>query len=346
MGSPLADSLFPTMQQPDMKVASRSIAPKTKAGAPAHFMPVLAVDPTPPWQYAFRTDDQFFFGLPRQPHGPLTPSASDLNDYVFNEEYTDKLRALAAGEMLFIIGPPGAGKTMTPRWFAHHWGVPYTSRNHDAHVQSQDLLSQPTQDENGIWHDVPSMLLQHYEHGGVYVAEELPSLRPAVAQVYHPFLNGDSITVKTQTGYRVIKKHPYFRFVATGNHWATQGNYEIGEALLSRCITFTMGYLPPDVEIAILERDAPSFPRGLLRDLVAFANQVRAGVINNPDNNHYVPDTRTLRRIARFVERGYGSIDQAIETDILGLVKLRYPDEYTGIETILQAHVALERWTI
>ena len=306
--------------------------------------PTLAI----PKDNGFATNEAHFFGLRRRPAGPLTPSVEALHGFVFNRKLATAMRAFALGgrgSNLFLIGPPGCGKTLTIKWFAHEWGVPFYLVAHDAQLQVDDILGKFVQGGDGMWHYVDGALVHAYEQGGVYCADELPSLKSAVAQVYHPFMNRDPVIARTDAGTRTVHPHSDFRFAATGNHWNYfAGNYEAGEALCDRSVFVLFDYLDPDAELELLAGDGPDVPRGAIEDLLRFANQIRKAQAASPDANHYVVTTRKLRNLVAYMQDAGAELDEAVETFILNDLKIRYPDEYQTVEQVLRAHVALARW--
>jgi MoxR-like ATPase len=215
--------------------------------------------------------------------------------------------------------------------------------SHSAHTQADEILSTPIQDpKTGIWENVPSNLVRAYKYGGVFCADEILALKPGPLQVYHPYLNGDTVTIATANGVERIPRHPLFRFFGTGNHWATtKGNNVIGEALMDRCTVVPMTYISEELETEAIMKAAPEAAPGLVADLVAFAALVRNGVKANPERNHYLPSTRMLARLARHISRGRADVKTACETMIFAPIEVRYPDELAAIRGVFESIITV-----
>lgn len=289
------------------------------------------------------TDERHFFGFRRRESTPRTPSEHMVHDYVYNDAYNAAVRAFVAGANLLAIGPPGSGKTALGIYLAHNMGLSFYPIPLSAHTQGEDLLGKPAQDDAGIWRFVPSPLANAYINGGLVLLDELPALKPAVAQILHPFLNRDPVILQTDTGETTLYPHDDFRILATGNHWGNSlGNYELGEAMSDRFLFVAAAYLNADAEIDLLSSIAPNVPPGIIGDLVTFANMVRNGVKANPDSNHYCLTTRTLRKLVSAMELAGQSLEDAVEGFIVTPLHIRYRDEYAPVLKILIAHVSLD----
>jgi len=291
-----------------------------------------------PASFGFATNESYFFGLRRQSGNAFVPSLDEVSDFVFDPVNEDRVRGLADGENLLLLGPPGSGKTLFSKWFAHGWGSDFYLMSHNAHTQADEILGSQLQDaDTGVWRFVPSNLVLAYECGGVVSADEILALKPGPLQVYHPFLNGDAITIATSSGPKKISRHPKFRFVGTANHWQkTAGNNVIGEALMDRCIVVEVDYIAEALELETILAAVPSAPPGTMKDLVTFAAAVRNGVKTNPERNHYLPSTRMLKRLARHIARGRADVAHACETKIFQPVALRYPEEVDAIREVFR----------
>ncbi len=241
-----------------------------------------------------RTDEDFFCGRRRSTPTELTPTAAEVGDYVYDAtKYDLALKAALTGEDLFLIGVTGCGKTAFAKWLAHELRLSLYFVPHDAQTENEDLLAKPEQGNDGIWRHKLGSLPLAYGQGGVYLADELPSVKPGVAKVYNPVTNGDRLLVRTAAGIHTIKRHPDFIFIATGNPWTTYaGNNVIAFDLMDRCATFEWDFPSREVEVGLLSTQFPDIGLGIIEDLVAFADQIRRSAAQNPDNHRYVCSTR------------------------------------------------------
>jgi MoxR-like ATPase len=289
----------------------------------------------------FRTDVEFFFGLRRQPPKTFTPTDSETAFYMYDPVNEAKFRDVADRENLFLLGPPGSGKTLSAKWFAHEWGANFYLTSFNAHTQADDILGTPVQDPvTRVWKYEISNLVRAYRDGGVWCGDEVAALKPGPAQVLHPFLNGDTVTVMTPDGPVRIPRHQHFRAFLTANHWQhTRGNNIISEALMDRCTIVTMDYISEALETEALLSAVPDAPPGLVEDLVNFAASVRNGVRTNPERYHYLPSTRMLTRLVRHIVRKRSDIATACETMIFQPIKIRFPEEESAIRDTFESFV-------
>lgn len=322
-------------------------SPDAAAARPPHLHvagktadPVVPLAPATP----FATDEHFFFGERRiAPAHPTTPGPDELAGYVFDPALTLVAKAFVRSEPLFFIGPTGCGKTSFARYLAYQLGWPYYEIPHDAQIELEDLFGKATQLDDGRWVFADGPVVRAYESGGILVADEAPAVKPAVLQAYHPILSRSPLLVRTDAGVRTVKAHPTFRWIGTGNPWGTYaGNYEPGFALIDRCIIHEFDYLPSEQEIAVLVGDGPDVPLGVIKDLVAFANIVRAGAKANPDTCRYTVSTRALRKLMRMMHQLDATLEEAVENSIRTPLRIMFPDEIAAVDAILTAHVPLD----
>jgi cobaltochelatase CobS len=130
--------------------------------------------------------------------------------------------------------------------------------------------------------------------GWTYLADEYDFAHPAVIAVYQAVLEGKPLYLKEAPPHqRLVKPHPNFRFIATGN---TNGSGDdtglysgtkIGNAAAySRFgITIFKDYPAPKTEVAILKGSVP-ITQDVAEKMVDFAGRIRtmyqAGEISLP----------------------------------------------------------------
>jgi len=203
--------------------------------------------------------------------------------YVFPiEETKDAAMAVQLNMPLLIWGLHGTGKTtlieqilarMNRPWFR----VQHTGTTEEAHIIGQMVV------RNGATEFDYGPLALAMIHGYAYVADEYDFAQPSVIAVYQPVLEGKPLYIKeAPPSMRLIKPHPNFRFIATGN---TNGSGDdtglyagtnIGNAAsYSRFgVTIQVHYPPAKTETAMLITRLSLTP-DIADKLVDFANRIR-----------------------------------------------------------------------
>jgi cobaltochelatase CobS len=246
--------------------------------------------------------------------------------YVFNIELVKTaIIALELNEPMYLWGYHGTGKTTileqtcarTKRPFLR---VQHTANTEESHIIGQYVVrSRPAEVEKLDAHGVKHTLIENQTvtefqlgplpqamiEGLVYCADEYDFAMPNVTSVYQPVLEGKPLVIKdAPPEFRIIRPHPNFRFVATGNTNGVgdetglyQGTNIQNAANYSRFgIVEEVEYMAPVIEAAIVSAQA-GIPKGEAEKLVEFANKARdefkAGKIGS------VPSTRELIKVAK-----------------------------------------------
>lgn len=138
--------------------------------------------------------------------------------YVFN---IDLLKTVLMGMELnmptYLWGYHGTGKTTNLEQVAAHTGRPYLRVQHTINTEESHILGQ-THLRGGETFFEMGPLPFCMKYGIVYCADEYDFAMPSVLAVYQAVLEGKPLIIKeAPLEDRVIKPHPNFRFVATGN---------------------------------------------------------------------------------------------------------------------------------
>lgn len=174
----------------------------------------------------------------------ITPRATvQLEGHV--HAMTEKvIRVAALGHPIMLVGPAGCGKTTIGEHVAKALDLPFliTSTINDTHELTGFI------DGYGKYHSTP--FRQAFEHGGVWIADEIDAWDAAALLTANAALaNGICNFPDCETP---VKRHPDFRMIATANtfgHGADRlyvGRNELDAASLDRFCTIDIDY---DIEL-------------------------------------------------------------------------------------------------
>ncbi len=167
------------------------------------------------------------------------------------------LRALKAGENVWMTGMAGVGKTTIGMQCAEALGVSFEGESFCGQSSKSDMKGFKT--ATGVYESVA--FRKQYEEGGVYLLDEVDGANPNILLVLNSALSNGYIGFPDK---RVVK-HPDFYAIAAANTWgngATStyvGRQVIDEATLDR---FSMVHVQLDEQ---LEQDV-TYMTGLPKD--------------------------------------------------------------------------------
>jgi len=243
-------------------------------------------------------------------------------NYIFN---VDTLKLLIMGLesniVSYLVGHAGTGKStlieqacaMTKRAMLR---IQHTVHTEESHILGQYIFK----NNETVWEPGPLQIAMKY--GLTYCADEYDRGMSQVLSVYQPVLEGKQLVTKEAPAeWRVIKPHPDFRFVATGNtngagddtglYSATSmqdfANYERFNLMIP------VGWMPADQEIAVVVAQAGVLKQDA-KDLVRFANEIRKEVDGGGVQSPISP--RALIAAAKIGQR-IGSFSKGIELAFL-----------------------------
>jgi len=204
--------------------------------------------------------------------------------YVFRvDELKDITMGLQLDIPILLWGLHGAGKTTVIEQVCARLNKPWlrvqhTETTEEAHITGQMVV------RNGATEFDYGPLAEAMMRGWVYVADEYDFAHPSVIAVYQAVLEGKPLYIKeAPPSQRLIKPHPMFRFVATGNtngsgdETGLYSGTKIGNAAAySRFgITIRIHYPEPEVEINILTSRI-GIKKEIAEKMVDFATRIRA----------------------------------------------------------------------
>jgi len=193
------------------------------------------------------------------------------------------LKAILLNMPLYIWGPHGTGKTsfLEIMCAGLNWPlmrVQHSETTEEAHIVGQYVV------RNGATEFQPGPLYDAMLNGWMYLADEYDFAHPSVVAVYQAVLEGKALFVKEAPPHmRLVKPHPNFRFIATGNTNGAgdqtglyQGTKLGNAANYSRFgVTLKMPYPAAQVEAEMVRKHI-GVGDGMAQKLVDFAGRIRS----------------------------------------------------------------------
>lgn len=214
-------------------------------------------------------------------YNDLVPEADSR--YIFNIELLKTvLLGLEFNIPTYLWGHAGVGKSTIFEQIAHNTNRPYYRVQHTANTEESHIVGQTLANEDGTYFE-PGPLALAMKNGWLYNADEYDFAHASILAVYQPVLEGKSLVIKeAPPEWRVVKPHPNFRFVATGNtngsgdEHALYVGTNIGNAAnYSRFgIVEMVDYMPKKQEIAILINQAGLVAKDAEK-VIDFAGEIR-----------------------------------------------------------------------
>lgn len=185
------------------------------------------------------------------------------------------IRGLNAGLSIWLVGPAGTGKSTIARQAAQALEVPFYAMSFSPDTLSSDLVGY--QDGNGNY--VRSGYRDAYEHGGLFLADEVDNGHPSILAKLNDGLSSPSMAFPDG----MVDRHPSFRVVAAANTFGTGpdrkyvGRMQLDAATLDR---FVYVQVPVDeaLEMTAALGQAPDTLHGEVRELVGRVRAIRQRV--------------------------------------------------------------------
>lgn len=207
---------------------------------------------------------------------------TDMN-YVFN---VDVLKTLLLGlEMnipVYLWGHAGTGKSTIWEQICARTCRPMVRVQHTANTEEEHIVGGWRLRDGRTFFDL-GMLPMAMKNGWLFMADEYDFARPEVLSVYQAVLEGKPLIIKeADPENRVIKPHPNFRIVATGNTNGQgddtglyQGTVVQNAANYERFgIVENMPYMPPELEAKVVA-GAARINEADAKKLIEFATAIR-----------------------------------------------------------------------
>ncbi|WP_151708882.1 AAA family ATPase [Acinetobacter brisouii] len=205
------------------------------------------------------------------------------NTYVYDMDVLKNvLLALELQINPYVWGHKGCGKSELFEQIAARTGRPFVRVQHTANTEESHIVGMWTVKGGQTIFELGPLALA-MQHGWVYLADEYDFALPSVLSVYQAVLEGKPLMIKeADSENRVIKPHPNFRFVATGNTNGTgddtglyQGTNLQNSANYDRFgMVVKKNYMPKAAEVDMLMRRVGLIEPDATK-LVEFASLVR-----------------------------------------------------------------------
>lgn len=220
-------------------------------------------------------------------------------NYIFDvENLKTALMGVQSNIPTFAYGHAGVGKSTLFEQICARTNRQMVRVQHDAYTESSHIVGQWTvvkeRDESTgqlistTKFELGALPLA-MKHGWVFLADEFDRAYPSVLSVYQAVLEGKPLYLKeADEANRVIKPHPNFRFVATGNtngsgdeHGLYSSTVQQDAATFERFgIVMRVNYMSPKKEAEVIDAQT-KIGMGVAEKIVEFCTMIRDDFPNN-----------------------------------------------------------------
>ena len=249
---------------------------------------------------------------------PAVPVGHD--DYVFRKELLQEVLHFLMkpnGDALYVSGPTGSGKTslMTEVCARLNWPVQSITMNgrfEFSQLKGQFTVATPKEGGAAEMKFMHGPLARAMRFGHVLLLNEIDLADPSELSGLNDVLEGRPLVIAENRG-EIIKPHPMFRVVVTGNSWGSgdstglyQGIQTQNLAALDRYRLMKVGYADASVEESLLKKVLPTAPADMIKQMVQLANQIRTLFLGERDDGvgqlSVTMSTRCLKRWAQLTQ--------------------------------------------
>lgn len=277
---------------------------------------------------------------------PFIPAKN--GSYVFRKDFLREVLAFLknpGGDGLFVTGPTGAGKTSGVCEIAARLNWPVQQLTAHGKMELIDLvghhaLVSPAPGQPPVMQFMYGTLSTAMREGHILLINELDMLDPSELSGLNDVLEGRPLVI-SQNGGEIIKPHPMFRVIVTGNSTGAgdesglyQGVLMQNMAAMDRYRFTRVDYMSAEEETALLGRLVPSLPPAIKEGLVRVANEVRKLFVGNDHNGGMLSLTMSTRTLVRWAKlsmafrRAQNPLAYALEQALLARAK---PEERVAI---------------
>jgi len=245
---------------------------------------------------------------------PYIPS-TDQN-YVFRREILREVIGFTQkpeGDALYLTGPTGSGKTSVVTEIAGRLNWPVQQITANGRMELSDLVghhalvsSQPGMPP--VMQFMYGPLAIAMREGHILLINEVDLADPAELAGLNDVLEGRPLVIAANGG-EIIKPHPMFRVIVTGNSTGSGDSTGLYQGVMMQNLAamdryrFTMvGYAEESVELGILERVVPKLPEVTRQGIVKIANQIRKLFLGSDGSDAQLSVTMSTRTLVRWAK--------------------------------------------
>jgi nitric oxide reductase NorQ protein len=221
--------------------------------------------------------------------------------------------ALNGNKPFMLTGDTGSGKSFVVRELCEVAKWDYETINFHSAMTQGEIIGKYDFDQSGkvVWHD--GVLTRCMREGKVFIGEEANAMSSAVSLCFYSPMDFKREVVLTKKDGEVVKAHPDFRIVFTGN-LGYRGTEKFNPAIQNRIAEWIeVPYLSSDIEAQLLIRET-KIEKETAQNMVRVAAAVRA----NRDKSGFAPlSTRCMINWAEKVKIGGFEPLIAAETTII-----------------------------
>ena len=221
--------------------------------------------------------------------------------------------ALNGNKPFMLTGDTGSGKSFVVRELCEVAKWSYETINFHSAMTQGEIIGKYDFDSSGkvVWHD--GVLTRCMREGKVFIGEEANAMSSAVSLCFYSPMDFKREVVLTKKDGEVVKAHPDFRIVFTGN-LGYRGTEKFNPAIQNRIAEWIeVPYLSSDIEAQLLIRET-KIEKEIAQNMVRVAAAVRA----NRDKSGFAPlSTRCMINWAEKVKIGGFEPLIAAETTII-----------------------------
>ncbi len=144
---------------------------------------------------------------------------------------------------MLMVGPAGSGKSTIAHNLADGLGLEFGMLSLSGGVTETHLFGRSLPQSDGTWKFVQSLFVDIYEHGGVFLLDEVDAADPNVMVAINAALANGKLAL---TDGRIVHRHEKCFILAAANTWCTGGDHmyvgrnQLDAATLDRFVLATM----------------------------------------------------------------------------------------------------------
>lgn len=269
------------------------------------------------------------FGLDNVPVSITLEGRASTSTFVPDEEtYTFTSEAISMLGMwmkmeggnckdgLYITGPTGSGKTSLIQQVCARLNIPLQEATAHDRLEAPELIGgQALLDGETLFQDGPLTTAMRYGHW--FLLNEADLLDSGTATGLNSIVEGGRLTIP-ENGGEVIKPHPDFRFIATGNTngggdstGLYTGTSQMNMAFMDRFMVMEVGYMDRDSELDVLAKKVPGLPEDIRSEMVTVANSIRDLFLGESGSDGAIEVTMSTRTLVRWAQMTHFSANKA-----------------------------------